>query len=76
MAQTCPQCQSQASDEANHCPSCGAALSAAGGPGAGGPGRRPAPGRHCAAGGGARRSGREHVRRAALQVRRRPVVAG
>jgi hypothetical protein len=26
MAQTCPQCQSQASDEANHCPSCGALL--------------------------------------------------
>jgi hypothetical protein len=29
MAQTCPQCQSQASDEANHCPNCGAALSTA-----------------------------------------------
>jgi hypothetical protein len=32
MAQTCPQCQSQASDEANHCPNCGAALSAAAAP--------------------------------------------
>jgi hypothetical protein len=29
MAQTCPQCQSQAGDEANHCPNCGAALSTA-----------------------------------------------
>ena len=26
MAQTCPQCQSQAGDDANHCPNCGAAL--------------------------------------------------
>ena len=26
MAQTCPQCQSQTGDEANHCPNCGAAL--------------------------------------------------
>jgi uncharacterized membrane protein len=32
MAQTCPQCQSQAGDEANHCPSCGAALSATAAP--------------------------------------------
>jgi hypothetical protein len=37
MAQTCPQCQSQASDEANHCPNCGAALSAAAAPAAGPP---------------------------------------
>jgi hypothetical protein len=41
MAQTCPQCQSQASDEANHCPGCGALLSSAApppqGPAAGGP---------------------------------------
>jgi hypothetical protein len=29
MAQTCPQCQSQAGDEANHCPNCGASLSTA-----------------------------------------------
>jgi hypothetical protein len=32
MAQTCPQCQSQAGDDANHCPSCGALLSAAAAP--------------------------------------------
>jgi hypothetical protein len=32
MAQTCPQCQSQASDEANHCPNCGAALTATAAP--------------------------------------------
>jgi hypothetical protein len=32
MAQTCPQCQSQAGDEANHCPSCGAVLSATAAP--------------------------------------------
>jgi hypothetical protein len=29
MAQTCPQCQSQASDEVNNCPSCGAVLATA-----------------------------------------------
>ena len=28
MPQTCPQCQSQAANDANHCASCGAALSA------------------------------------------------
>lgn len=28
MPQTCPQCQSQAGDDANACPSCGASLSA------------------------------------------------
>jgi hypothetical protein len=28
MPQTCPQCQSQAADDANHCSSCGAALGA------------------------------------------------
>ncbi len=32
MAQTCPQCQSQAGDDANHCPSCGALLSAGAAP--------------------------------------------
>jgi hypothetical protein len=32
MAQTCPQCQSQAGDDANHCPSCGALLSVAAAP--------------------------------------------
>ena len=41
MAQTCPQCQSQASDEANHCPSCGAALSAAAAPAQGAPASGP-----------------------------------
>ncbi|MFZ0250586.1 MAG: zinc ribbon domain-containing protein [Acidimicrobiales bacterium] len=29
MPQTCPQCQSEASDVANHCPNCGALLSSA-----------------------------------------------
>jgi len=32
MAQTCPQCQSQAGDDAKHCPSCGALLSAGAAP--------------------------------------------
>ena len=44
MAQTCPQCQSQASDEANHCPNCGAALSAAAAPAQGAPTAGPPPG--------------------------------
>lgn len=29
MPQTCPQCQNQAPDEANHCPNCGARLAGA-----------------------------------------------
>jgi hypothetical protein len=44
MAQTCPQCQSQASDEANHCPNCGALLRAAEPPPQGAAGAGPAPG--------------------------------
>ena len=28
MPKTCPQCQNQTTDDANHCPSCGAALTA------------------------------------------------
>jgi hypothetical protein len=28
MPKTCPQCQTQTADDANHCPSCGAALNA------------------------------------------------
>jgi hypothetical protein len=44
MAQTCPQCQSQASDEANHCPNCGAALSAAAAAPQGAQAGGPAPG--------------------------------
>jgi hypothetical protein len=44
MAQTCPQCQSQASDEANNCPNCGAALSAAAAPSQAAPAAGPPPG--------------------------------
>jgi hypothetical protein len=44
MAQTCPQCQSQASDEANHCPNCGAALSATTAPPQAAPAAGPPPG--------------------------------
>ena len=44
MAQTCPQCQSQAGDEANHCPSCGAALSATAAPPQAAPPTGPPPG--------------------------------
>jgi hypothetical protein len=44
MAQTCPQCQSQASDEAKHCPNCGAALSATAAPPQDAPAAGPPPG--------------------------------
>jgi hypothetical protein len=44
MAQTCQQCQSQAGDEANHCPNCGAALHTAAASGQGAPAAGPAPG--------------------------------
>ena len=40
MPQTCPQCQSEATDEAGFCPSCGAALRAATAAAAGRSGRR------------------------------------
>ncbi len=43
MAQTCQQCQSQAGDEANHCPNCGAALHTAAASGQGAPTAGPAP---------------------------------
>jgi hypothetical protein len=44
MAQTCPQCQNQATDEANHCPNCGALLSAAQAPPQGAAAAGPPPG--------------------------------
>ena len=37
MPKTCPQCQNETTDEANHCPSCGAALAGGAAPAAGGP---------------------------------------
>jgi hypothetical protein len=37
MPKTCPQCQSETTDDANHCPSCGAAMPAAATPAAAGP---------------------------------------
>lgn len=37
MPKTCPQCQNETSDDANHCPSCGAALTAGATPAAAGP---------------------------------------
>ena len=76
MAQTCPQCQSEASDEADHCPNCGAALEPARLRRRGLPTAGPPPGGVAAAGGSAAGAAASHVRRAALQVRRRPVVAG
>jgi hypothetical protein len=35
MPKTCPQCQNEATDDANHCPNCGAALTAGAPAGAG-----------------------------------------
>ena len=45
MPKTCPQCQNETTDDANHCPSCGAALNAGahGGPGRAASGGRPRP---------------------------------
>jgi hypothetical protein len=37
MPKTCPQCQSETTDDANHCPSCGAAMTAGATPAAAGP---------------------------------------
>jgi hypothetical protein len=43
MPQTCPQCQSEASDVANNCPNCGAQLAAAGAPQGAAAGATPPP---------------------------------
>ena len=74
MPQTCPQCQSEAADDADYCPSCGAALSAHldGHPGCSRR-ERSRDGRRGGAPAGAAAAG---VRRAGLQVRRGPLVAG
>jgi hypothetical protein len=44
MAQTCPQCQSQAGDDANNCPNCGAVLTATAAPAQGAAAGGPPPG--------------------------------
>ena len=76
MPQTCPQCQSQAADDANHCPSCGAALSRPRPPPRRSRGRT-APRRTGASAPAAAAPARGvRLRGAGLQVRRGPLDAG
>ena len=74
MPKTCPQCQSGASDDAEFCANCGAALSGDldGHPGASRPELPPARPRRS----GRLRCAAASARRAGLQVRRRPLDTG